>query len=220
MWNIWVQLAIISTVMIAYILYTVVFCFWFIYLVDAMKRKVSYYRKCLESKQSESAEHERMLVYEAKTELAKFVSLFCLNLVEWIGGTYCGIALILHFAGDYIQEFPANHSLPVAGEWDTRLNIPYIQNTCIVISMVIIGSLCKYLSARYAQKSWIKSSRIPFCICFFLLSSIASQILVTICYTHIIGIWCDIINDYIGRTGTLIPNMIFSMNKRSALVYI
>ena len=44
-----------------------------------------------------------------------------------------------------------------------------------------------------AQKSWIKSNRIPYWICFFLFSSIASQILDTICYTYIIGMWCDII---------------------------
>ena len=61
------------------------------------------------------------------------------------------------------------------------------------MSMAILGSLCMYLSARYAQKSWIKSNRIPYWICFFLFCSIASQILVTICYTHIIGIWCDMI---------------------------
>ena len=48
-----------------------------------------------------------------------------------------------------------------------------------------------YLSARYAQKSWIKSNRIPYFVCFFATSSIISQILITICYTNIIGIWCD-----------------------------
>ena len=57
--------------------------------------------------------------------------------------------------------------------------------------MAVIGILCMYLSARYAQKSWIKSNRIPYWICFFSLSSIASQILIIICYTHIIGMWCD-----------------------------
>ena len=61
------------------------------------------------------------------------------------------------------------------------------------MSMAILGSLCMYLSARYAQKSWIKSNRIPYWICFFLFSSIATQILITICYTHIIGKWCDMI---------------------------
>ena len=57
----------------------------------------------------------------------------------------------------------------------------------------MLGSLCMYLSARFAQKSWMKSNNIPYWICFFLLSSFASQILVAICYTHIVGGWCDII---------------------------
>ena len=55
--------------------------------------------------------------------------------------------------------------------------------------MAIIGSLCTYLSARYAQNNRIKSNKIPYWIFFFLFSAIVSKILVTICYTNIIGIW-------------------------------
>ena len=192
MWNIWVQLAIISSVMITYLVYTIVFCFWFIYLIDAMKRKRSFYKTTLRCIEGESDPHEQILAYNAKTDLVKFVSLFCLNLVEWVGVSFCGIALVLHFVGDYRQEFPANHSLSVPGEWDTKLNIPYIHNTCVVVTMAIIGSLCMYLSAKYAQRSWIISNGIPFWICFLLFSSIVAEILVTLCYTHIVGIWCDI----------------------------
>ena len=193
MWNLRLLLAMLATGIIVYFFYTIVFCFWFIYLVDAMKRKRSFYKATLRCVEGESDPHEQMLAYNAKIELVKFVSLFCLNLVEWVGITFAGISLISHFVRDYQQEFPTNHSLSLTGKWDSKLNIPYIDNVCLVISMTIIGSLCKYLSAKYTQISWIKSNRIPYWISFFLFSSIVSQILVTICYTFIIGIWCDVI---------------------------
>ena len=157
-----------------------------------MKRKRIFYKTTLRCVEGESDPHQQMLAYNAKTELVKFVSLFCLNLVEWGGVTFWGISLILHFIGDYKQEFPRNHSLSVPEEWETKLNIPYFHNTCVLVSMAIIGNLCMYLSAKYAHKSWIKSNRNSLWICFFLLNSVGTQFLVIICYTHIIGIWCDI----------------------------
>ena len=189
----WFEFAMLLAGIIVYFMYTIVFCFWFIYLVDAMKRKRSYYKATLRCIERESDLYQQMLAYNAKTELVKFVSLFCLNLVEWVGFTLSFISCIVHFVQGYHRAFPAINSSSVSEDWNATLHIPYFGIVCIVISMAIIGSLCLYLSARYAQKSWITSKRIPYWISFFLLSFIASQILVTICYTHIIGIWCDII---------------------------
>ena len=160
--------------------------------MDAMKRKRSSYIKKLECVQGESDPHQYMLACDDKTQLVKFVSIFCLNLVEWMGVTSGLVSLFIHFVGDYQQEFHTNHTLSVLGEWKSKLDIPNFDNTCLEISMCIIGNLCMYLSARYAQKNWIKSNRISLWICFFLLNSIGTQFLVTICYTHILGIWCDI----------------------------
>ena len=192
MWVLWLQLAVTSTVSIAYILLTVVFCFWFVYLVDAMKRKRSFYKTIQRCVQEKSDLYQQMLAYNAKTQLVKFVSLFCLNLVEWVGGTFAAISLVLEFVVDY-QKFSSNHSLSLTKEPHTKLNIPYIDNVCVINSMTIIGSLCMYLSARYSQMSWIKSNSIPYWSCFFFSGSIATQILITICYTQIIGRWCDVI---------------------------
>ena len=193
MWLNLLQLVTIIFEIIAYSLYTVVFCFWFIYLVDAMKRKRSFYKATLRCVEGESDPHEQMLAYNAKTELVKFVFLFCLNLVEWVGITFAYIAFTLYFIGENEQRFPSIHLLRVLRELDSKLDFFSFSSSNLVISMVVLGSLCMYLSARYAQKSWIKSNRIPYWICFFLFSSIASQILVAVCYTHIIGKWCDII---------------------------
>ena len=193
MWLVWVQLSFVVTAMIFYFLYTIVFCFWFIYLLDAMKRKRSFYKTTLRCLQGESDPHQQMLAYNAKTELVKFCICFCLNLVDWVGFTFLTTLLIIKYLSDYQHEFPTNHLLSVSGELTSMLNIISFDVLFLIISLAIIGILCMYLSARYAQKSWITSERIPYWSCFFLLSSIISQMLVYICYTHIIGLWCDIL---------------------------
>ena len=194
MWLLWIEFAMPAAGAVLYILYTIVFWFWLIYLVDAMKRKRGYYKTTLRCIEVESDPHLQMLAYNAKTELVKFVYLFCLNLVDWAGITTSLILCILRiFVWGNQQELPTDHLPSGSGKWSIpyKLSIPYFGNLCLVISAAILGSLCMYLSARYAQKSWIKSNRIPYWICFFLLSSSAAQVLVIICDTYIIGIWCD-----------------------------
>ena len=191
MWVLWIELAMLTVVVIGYLLYTIVFWFWFIYLVDAMKRKRGYYKTTLRSIEVESDTQQQMQAYNAKTEFVKYVYLFCLNLVDWTGFTTGTTLCILQFVWSYQQEIRTDDLTSRLEEWYFKLHVPYFHNLCLVSSMAILGSLCMYLSARYAQKSWIKSTRIPYCICFFSLSSIVSQILITICYTFIIGIWCD-----------------------------
>ena len=115
----------------------------------------------------------------------------CLNLVEWVRFTVTAIWRTLQFVQVYEQEFPNNDLLLISGKWNSKLHFPYIDNVTIVLVMTIAGSLCMYLSARYTQISWITSKRIPLWIGFFLPISVFTQILVTICYTNIIGIWCD-----------------------------
>ena len=193
MWQFFVQIAILTIEIIVYILYTIVFCFWSIYLLDAMKRKRSFYKTTLRCIEGESEPHQQMLAYSAKTELVKIVSLFCLNFVEWVGLTFVCTFRILKFVLNHQHQFIAKNFLSVSDERNTSQHIPYFGIVCGVISMAIMGSLCKYLAARYAYKSWITSKRIPYWICFLLLSSIATQILVIIRYTHIIGIWCGVI---------------------------
>ena len=187
MWLLWIESAMLAAGAVVYILYTIVFWFWFIYLVDAMKRKRGYYKTTLRCIEVESDPHLQMLAFNAKTELVKFVYLFCLNLVDWAGITTTFTLYILQFVWDNQQELPIDHLPSGSG----RRFIPCFVNLCLIISMAIVGSLCIFLSARYAQKSWITSDRIPYWICFFLLSSSTAQILVIICDTYIIGMWLD-----------------------------
>ena len=164
MWLLWIEFATLAAGAVVYILYTIVFWFWFIYLVDAMKRKRGYYKTTLRCIEVESDPHLLMLAYNAKTELVKFVYLFCLNLIDWAGITNVLLLSILQFVWDNQQELPNDHLPSGSGKWYSpfRLSIPYFGNLCLVISAAILGSLCMYLSARYAQKSWIKSNRIPY----------------------------------------------------------
>ena len=193
MWYLWIESVMFATGAVAYFLYIIVFWFWFIYLIDAMKRKRGYYKTTLRCIEVESDPHLQMLAYNAKTELVKFVYLFCLNLVDWAGSTTALTLYILQFVWDNQQKLPTDHSQLRSGKWLNlyQINVSSFVNLCLVISMVIIGNLCMYLSARYAQKSWITSDRIPYWICFFLLSSSTAQVLVNICDTYIIGMWLD-----------------------------
>ena len=55
MWLLWIEFATLAAGAVVYILYTIVFWFWLIYLVDAMKRKRGYYKttlRCIEVEQS------------------------------------------------------------------------------------------------------------------------------------------------------------------------
>ena len=193
MWLLWIEFATLATGAVLYILNTIVFWFWLIYLVDAMKRKRGYYKTTLRCIEVESDPHLLMLAYNAKTELVKFVYLFCLNLIDWAGITSALLLSILQFVRDNQTELSNDHLPSGSGKWYSpyKLSIQYFGNIYLIFSTSIIGSLCMYLSARYAQKSWIKSNRIPYWICFFLLSLSAAQILVIICDTYIIGIWCE-----------------------------
>ena len=186
----WVILSLVIIAIFGYFLFTVVFCFWFIYLVDAIKRKRSFYKAALRCMLGKSDLQQQILAYNAKTQLVKFVMLFILNFIEWVGITFELIPSSIMIVHKYRKDYQTNYT-SVSGEICYKFRLPYFDNVCVVLSLTIIGSLCMYLSARYAQKSWITSNRIPYWICFFSFSSIVAQILVMICYTSIIGIWCD-----------------------------
>ena len=52
--------------------------------------------------------------------------------------------------------------------------------SCLILSLVLIASLCMYLAARQAKLSWMKSNEIPYLIVFFIVSLIVTQTISTI----------------------------------------
>ena len=179
-----------SVVIFVGILLTIVTFFWCIYLIDAIKRKSACYKSNLRCQQGQVDSRNPSLAYIAKTELVKYQFLFCINIVEWLGYTFATIFACINGVKYYHQHKYTNHTnttdvvLPL-------LHLPLFGNVCLELSLTLVGCLCMYLAERQAQKSWIKSNSIPYWICFFLLYSIVTQVLVTVRYTTIIGIWLD-----------------------------
>ena len=198
MLSFWIQFSFFIISMIIYFWFTVVFCFWCVYLIDAIKRKINCYKmKCMES---DTDSYQQLLAYNARTDLVKYWFLFLMNIIEWLGCTFTITPYILFIVHQYHIETNRNDSLSdfsisayrsKSSEVQFSFYLPDFDNACIVLSFALIGSLCIYLAARYAQKSWIKSNTIPYWMSFFVLSSILSQILIIICYTNIVGLWSD-----------------------------
>ncbi|KAI6647897.1 hypothetical protein LOD99_8358 [Oopsacas minuta] len=173
---------------ISYSLYTIAFCFWCIYLFDAIKHKRRYYKSALRCLQGEHDLHQKIKAYNAKTELVKYVYLFCMNLVEWIGVIFGLVAYLIPIIQEYVNIASTNQVYRGI-LWGH--NLPDINNVSLMLNSILIGCLCMYLAARQAQKSWVKANRIPIIICIFLLCSTAIQIMVSISYIRIIGLWFD-----------------------------
>ena len=186
---------------------TISFCFWFIYLIEAIRRKWNIYRRALGCLQQGDCDlQQQILTYNSKTEFVKNLFLFFMNLVEWTGIVLACILSVLTYT-DYTQ-YPThrNQSMNILGRsiyvyfssnssgtsFPESSSFPNLHNISFVLSIILIASLCMYLAARYAQKSWIKSDKIPFMIGVFLVGEILTQIAALFCYTHVIAMWCDV----------------------------
>ena len=196
---IWLYKTILILMMLIYLLYTIVFIFWSIYLIDAVKRKRIYYKTTLRWQQRNDL-HQQTLAYNAKTQMVKYSFLFCINLVEWFACTFSAILSGINMIKEYNSktssinissdsEYLTNATVITTKQF--HLNLPNFPILCMILSVTLIGSLCMYLAARYAHKSWIKPNSIPYWISFFILSSILTQFLVSLCYTSVIGVWCE-----------------------------
>ena len=189
------------------ILLTVVFCFWFVYLFDAIRRKWKYYRnsiKCLQ--QGEVDFIQQIHVYNAETELVKNLFLFSMNLVEWLAYTLPSTRYMIYFANEYHQKVDLGiYPQENASDYEHSFNVTkffshsyllfinrssFFANICLVLGIILIASLCMYLAARHAHKSWITSNEIPYLISFFFVIVVITQIISSICSTELIGLWC------------------------------
>ena len=170
------------------ILVTIVFCFWSIYLLDGMRRKWKFYRNASDCLKVDPTNQEEIIAYNSKTEFTKYVFLFFINLLEWV--TLIAVALnfipniILrydvivsngdHF-GDWSDESDSSEQKDRIRHFITSLPFRNWSISCIILSLVLIASLCVYLAARQAKLSWMKSNNIPYLIAFFLISLIVTQ---------------------------------------------
>ena len=185
--NSFCDLPLIIIFSVILVLVTIVFCFWCIYILDAIRRKWKFYRNSSNRLlERDGDSQEEILAYNAKTEFVKYVFLFFINLLEWATVVSMGFNflpnLILEYYihspishGNFSQDHELQHSKHEHIEMKHFLSsLPFFYwgICCIILSLVLIASLFMYLAARQAKLSWIKSNKVPYLIVFFLISLI------------------------------------------------
>ena len=182
---------------------TVVFCFWFVYILEAILRKRSIYRNYIQ--RGDNSCEQQILTYNAETEFVKYAFLFFMNIVEWL-------AFILAYA-DYIfnsvqvaascqHVLSGIHSVNKSESW-LEQHIPCLvnntmsrihsnsillmANNCVVLSIVLV--LYNYLAARSAHRTWITSKRLPYIIGLFLAALFAIHFAAFHCSIIIVARW-------------------------------
>ena len=97
----WVIACLVAEALIFLVTMTV-FCFWSVYLFDAIRQKwKSYQKTILRIKEGYDDEQQHILAYNAKTEYVKNVFLFIQNFIEWIGFLFARLGYVLYFIKEY-----------------------------------------------------------------------------------------------------------------------
>ena len=208
--NLFIDLSSTIIFSIIFALVTVIFCFWCIYILDAIRRKWKFYRNSSNRLlERDGDSQEEILAYNAKTEFVKYVFLFFINLLEWATVAF----MVTYFIINRIVEYHSHsfNETYVESGISSQVNelqrstyelkqikhildsLPFFHwaTSCIILSLVLIASLCMYLAARQARLSWMKSNKIPYLIAFFLISLILTQTISTI-YSTILLLICDL----------------------------
>ena len=153
-----------------------------------MRRKWKFYRNASDCLERDENNQEEIVAYNAKTEFTKYVFLFVINLLEWV----TMITVALNFIPNIILRYDdivsnGEHFVDWSDESDSSEQKDRIRHflaslpfrnwsiSCLILSLVLIASLCMYLAARQAKLSWMKSNKFPYLIAFFLISLIVTQ---------------------------------------------
>ena len=201
---------LICLVFIAFVclLITIVFCFWFVYLLDAVRSKWNFYKNTLRCLQQENFDsQQQILIYNAKTEFVKNVFLFVMNFIEWLALISSCIASAINIAeitilgcqeGNKVtinitnsSHYPIQISCIITKIEFRNPLLVFIFNSlahfCTVLSFILAASLCKYLANRFSQCSWITSDNIAYLISLFILYLVVYQIIALFCSFLIIA---------------------------------
>ena len=199
----WVIACLVIVALISLVI-TIVFCFWSVYLFDAIRQKrKSYQKTILRIKEGYDDEQQYILAYNAKTEYVKNVFLFIQNFIEWIAFLFARIGHVVYFIKEhYFYRTQAHnaseylsydvHSMKHDGmqvNFSFAYSFLFLPDTLNITSLIIIASLCMYLASRQARTSWITSTGIPYLIGFFLICCVIIQILVSFCSLRVIVDW-------------------------------
>ena len=164
-----IELVWFSFITFGCVLTTLVFCFWFVYLLDAIKSKWKFYRNALRCLPQENFDsQQQIIVYNAKTEFVKNVFLFFINLTEWLGLIFYCALCIIDITHEKKKQFYVSYLL-----------ISFTNN-CPMFSLILLGNLYMYLASRYSQYYWISTYKAPFFINLFILYQVVIQVLLTL----------------------------------------
>ena len=173
------------------VLTTGVFCFWFLYLLQAIIHRRNIYKKALRCLEASSDYTQQITVWNAESELIKNIFLFFINLAEWFAVIIVLVAYIVNNAE--IQVCPNRKNKTEISPPDSSLILcllhyyehtivsrffEYFAKNLLVLSIVLVGSLCRYLAGRYTQITWVKSNNISRIIGIFVIYSVVNQFLV------------------------------------------
>ena len=175
------------------ITYTVVFCFWSLYLSYSTRRKWKSYKRAVKCLQGYFCCQYQWQAYSAKTEFVKYIFLLIMNLVEWTALMSMSVGAIVKYIIALVHCPPSEHfneecflAYPQINSLMTSNSMIFSKN-CVVLGIILMASLCLYLAANYTTVTWISSKRIPGLITLFLLYITVAQILASFCSIMLIS---------------------------------
>ena len=182
-----------------YVLFLISFCFWFVYLLQLVLQKRNSYKASVKS-----CINSQNISYQIQTEFVKNVFLFVMNIVELITIT---IATLPTTIRSIFLPSNNNSSSIINETISYKFKVLFLQSSkglvnnindrillytdtlgtsLFALSLSLLTSLCIYLSARYAQKSWIKSANIRYYLGITVVSLVINQVCSLICIFTVI----------------------------------
>ena len=190
--NIWIIYP--TVIVVLHLMLSFVYCFWFVYLLRDIINKRSYYRAALIQMQGTEDSYQQHVVYNAETKYTQTLFIFFLNTVEWVALTFVVVAYVylsLRQGLGCSSRHNSGNCFTLALETDLLNSSIYssliiFAYNLLLLSLTLVASLCNYLTARYAKKSWIKSDKIPFYIILVLVIMLLAQLTTLFCFLTLI----------------------------------
>ena len=175
------------------VLTTVVFCFWFLYLLQAIIQKRNIYKKALRCLEASNDYTQRIIAWKAETEFVKNIFVFCINIAEWLGFISISVSNVWNHI-EAQEQYPnrvnnTEYSPPdsfyirylhfdeLQPNSVVSRSFEYFAKNLIMLSYVLVSSLSEFLSGRYTQVAWVRSHNIPHTIGIFVIYSVVIQFL-------------------------------------------
>ena len=169
-----------------FLVYTVGFIFWFLYLLRDLIKRRACYKSALRRLHECHDQYQQEVVYTVNTIYVKSKFIFSLNIIEWLSEMFNVAAYIYKFIEDTPDcsdlvfnqlastsnplnlSMTNNHSDCLSGlprkDALTFSNLLLLRDNLKIMNFMLIACIGRYLTARYARKSWIKHNEIPYII--------------------------------------------------------